>query len=142
MGGIDWYDTELIKRQLTATSVLVIGIWIMMAVLILMGLLTVMRAIVGGLIGFAAFGIGAYFGLRGVLKRDPTSVGLSAIGIRLRFHDGHHKDIPWNDVDGIVYIGSSRPTKIIHKNGSFTPVVVPKRIRLEMETRFQKIRKG
>lgn len=118
--------------------------WIMFAILILTGFTTTIIGLIvlGTLLSLLFAGISVYVVLTDILKRDPTSVGLSANGIRLRYHDGHHKDIPWSDVDGIVYVGSSRPTKIIHKNGSFTPVVVPKRIRVELEKRFQEIRKA
>lgn len=141
---IDWNDTELVKRQILSVSVLIIGLWIMFAILILTGFTTTIIGLIvlGALLSLLIVGIFAYVLLTDILKRDPTSVGLSENGIRLRYHDGHHKDISWKDVDGIIYEGSSRPSKIIHKNGSSTPVVVPRRITAEMEKRFQEVRKA
>jgi hypothetical protein len=137
----EWHDTELIKRQNLTVVVVMVVILSVLYGLAFTGFLSMIIAIIMSLVILGAGGIGFFSGNKEVLERDPTHVGLSANGIRLRYHDGRYKYFPWKDVGGVVYTGSSSPTKIIHRDGGFTNVVLPKTITAEMERKFQEIRK-
>jgi hypothetical protein len=137
----DWYETRTITRFSTRIKIYWVVILIVMLVSLMTGLLSEIVILLILAIGFIATAIGYYLGVGNIIKRHPLKVGLSSEVIRLQYRDGHHKDIPWDDIDAIVEEGWTNHPGIKRKDGSVTTLVLfPKYIITRMETEFQKMK--
>ncbi len=134
---IEWFDTELLKKQTTETVIVLLVILIVTLVVFATGFLSPLATTIFAFLIISAWGFGFYFGTRDVLKRDPTAVGLSVTRIRLLYHEGRRKDILWEEIDGVMGPTSWNPARIVHKNGSFTLLVVPRKIADEVKKYHQ-----
>jgi hypothetical protein len=136
----DWYETELIKRYSIRAAGFLLLILCTLVVMALTGFFTTIVLILTLILGLIAAAVGFSLGLREIIKKDPSHVGLSSEMIRLRYYDGHHKDIPWNTVGGIKEERWSRLPEIVLKDGIAITVQFHKKIIAQIERKFQEIR--
>lgn len=133
----DWFDTEVLRRLGIALFAVAIVLLFLTAVLILTGLLAKAWIVFAAMIVTSAIVLAYYYGSTDVLKKNPTTIGLSAKGIRLLYSYGEPKDIQWDDIDDVLVQGSWASSRIIHRDGSFTPLWAPVKIANVIKSRYQ-----
>ncbi|MHA2067011.1 MAG: hypothetical protein ACXABY_21805 [Candidatus Thorarchaeota archaeon] len=135
---IDWYDTGFATRQ---TVPLVFSIVILLCIVLiaaLMGLLNQRVLIVLFTLIPLVIVVGWLAGYREAEKRFPTSVGISNERIKLLYRRRSPKEIPWQDVSGVIVKGRLGTRKVIQKDGQEIPLPVPAKIATTIKERFNR----